>query len=101
MADTVAAAVRDIDGVAELHGGLFGEVGTYLPGRRVLGVRLDVVGNAEIHVVLRWGFSIPATADAVRRRVWGLVPGVVDVVVDDVTQRWEPSGGRRSEEGVT
>ena len=39
-ADVVAAAVRSVPGVAGLHAGMFGEVGTYLPGRRVAGIRI-------------------------------------------------------------
>ena len=37
--DLLAAAVRAVPGVAALHPGMFGEVGTYLPGRRVPGIR--------------------------------------------------------------
>ncbi len=40
LADEVAAAVLSVDGVVGLHGGMFGEAATYLPGRRVTGVRL-------------------------------------------------------------
>lgn len=83
-AETVAAAVRAVPGVAGLYGGLFGEVATHLAGRRVAGVRIDDYGNAEVHVVLRWGHPVPATAYAVRRAVARLVPGGVHVVVDDV-----------------
>lgn len=87
LADAVAEAVRAVDGVAELYGGLFGEVGTYLPDRRVPGVRLDERGSAEVHVVVHWGAAVPATADAVRRSVSRLVPGTVDVMVEDVEAR--------------
>ncbi|MFD4183444.1 hypothetical protein ACFWPB_20405, partial [Rhodococcus sp. NPDC058514] len=41
-ADLIADAVLAVPGVAGLHGGMFGEVATYLPGRRVLGVALCV-----------------------------------------------------------
>ena len=40
LADSIAAAVLAVPGVAALHPGMFGEVGTYLPGRRVTGVRI-------------------------------------------------------------
>lgn len=83
-AEVVAAAVRAVPGVAGLYGGLFGEVATHLPGRRVLGVRIDDGGNAEVHVVLHWGYPVPATSFAVRRAVARLVNGSVHVVVDDV-----------------
>ncbi|TDC49414.1 Asp23/Gls24 family envelope stress response protein [Jiangella ureilytica] len=84
LAELVAAAVRAVPGVAGLYGGLFGEVATHLPGRRVLGVRIDDGGNAEVHVVLHWGHPVPATAYAVRRAVARLVHGGVHVVVDDI-----------------
>lgn len=83
-AETVAATVLAVPGVAGLYGGLFGEVATHLAGRRVPGVRIDDLGNAEVHVVVRWGHPVPATAYAVRRAVSRLVPGGVHVVVDDV-----------------
>lgn len=97
VADAIAGAVLAVDGVAGLYGGLFGEIGTYLPGRRVPGVRVDATGNAEVHVVLRWGAPVPATADAVRLAVSLLVPGTVHVVVDDVAAAGgvvEPDGRR-------
>ena len=37
--DAVAAAVRGCAGVAGLDGGQFGEVASYLPGRKVAGHR--------------------------------------------------------------
>ena len=35
-ADTVAGIARAVPGVTRLHPGRYGEVGTYLPGRRVV-----------------------------------------------------------------
>jgi hypothetical protein len=54
--DAVARAVRACAGVSELAGGRFGEVASYLPGRRVPGVTVlpDAVG---IHVKARWGVA--------------------------------------------
>lgn len=89
VADLVAAAVRRVPGVADLHGGSFGEVATYLPGRRVPGVRIrdDL---SEVHVVTLWGAPVPATADAVRAAVEPIVGTPVHVVVEDVV---DPSAG--------
>ncbi|MFY0407499.1 hypothetical protein [Solicola sp. PLA-1-18] len=81
--DVVADAVRSVPGVADLHAGSFGEVATYLPGRRVAGVRLTDDG-ADVHVVLTWDAPVDATADAVRRAVAAHVTGAVDVTVEDV-----------------
>lgn len=83
LADRVAAAVRAVPGVADLQTGTFGEVATYLPGRRVAGIRvLDDV--AEVHVVLTWGAPVLATADRVRAAVSRLVTTPVDVSIEDV-----------------
>ncbi len=83
LADRVAAAVLTVRGVIGLHGGMFGETATYLPGRRVPGVRLteDVT---DIHLSLAYGSPIAATAQQVRTAVAALVTGPVDVTVEDV-----------------
>lgn len=88
--DSVAEAVRAVDGVADLHSGVLGEVATYLPGRRVAGIRLDDDGGAEVHVSLTWGADVAATVTAVRSAVAGVVGLPVDVVVEDVVH--EPAG---------
>lgn len=83
LIDRVQAAVLAVPGVADLHGGVFGEAGTYLPGRKVAGVRLreDV---AEVHVTLEHGPSVPETADRIRAAVSALVDTPVHVMVEDV-----------------
>jgi len=92
IADRVAAAVLTVRGVTDLHGGMFGETATYLPGRRVLGVRLteDV---ADIHLTLTYGAPVFATAQQVRAAVAALVPGPVNVTVEDVVPRTDPAVG--------
>lgn len=83
VADLVASAVLAVPGVTALHAGSFGEVATYLPGRRVVGVRLrDEV--AEVHVVVAMGASLLDVADVVRHTVAPLVGTPVQVVVEDV-----------------
>jgi hypothetical protein len=83
LADAVREAVLRVDGVADTHTGTFGEVATYLPGRRVEGVRLRPDG-AEVHVVLAWGAPVGGTADAIRAAVASLTGATVDVVIQDV-----------------
>lgn len=83
LADRVAAAVLAVPGVAGLHTGAFGEVATYLPGRRVEGVRLRP-DRAEVHLVLAWGAAVEPTAAAVRRVATAVAGTVVDVSVEDV-----------------
>lgn len=82
-ADRVAAAVLAVPGVTGLHGGTFG-IGTYLPGRRVTGIRLgDEV--AEVHVTVAMGVRVPAVAEAIVGAVGPFVHTPVDVYVEDVT----------------
>lgn len=83
LADRVAAAVRTVPGVADLHTGAFGEVATHLPGRRVEGVQIRT-DHCAVHVVLYWGSPVLETADRVRSAVTQLVGTRVDVTVEDV-----------------
>lgn len=82
-ADLVRAAVLALPGVADLHTGAFGEVATYLPGRKVDGVRVRPDG-AQVDVVLEWGAPVLATADDVRRVATSITGKPVDVVVQDI-----------------
>jgi uncharacterized alkaline shock family protein YloU len=84
-ADRVAAAVRAVPGVADLHPGMFGEVGTYLPGRRVPGIRIDD-GAVQVHICVVFGPSVRDTAAAVRAAIAAQLPEatVIDVTVEDV-----------------
>ena len=84
--DVEAVAERAVRcrSVARISTGPFGEVATYLAGRRVPGVRLSN-GRLEIHVVACWGAEVPELAGEVRkavRPIAGTVP--IDVHVDDI-----------------
>jgi hypothetical protein len=83
-AEAVAEAVVACPGVVRLGTGAPIEVATYLPGRRVHGVRM-ADGAVEVHVVARPGTVLPDLAEAVRRAVTAVVPVQrVDVYVDDL-----------------
>lgn len=86
LADDIAAAVEAVEGVGELHAGVLGEIGTYLPGRRVAGVRL-LDDGCEVHVTVLFGIPLAEVVDRVRSAVGALVPGAVHVVVEDVVRR--------------
>ena len=86
LAGLIAVAARSVEGVADLHGGMFGEIGTYLPGGRVAGIRI-AGGRVEVHVTLYWDYPVRATADAVRSAVEPLVDQPVYVTVEDLVQR--------------
>lgn len=90
-AERIAAAVLGITGVEGLHAGMFGEVGTYLPGRRIGGVRVadDAI---DIHLVLRFGAAVRPTAAAVRSAIGLLYPDrPVNVTVEDIAPPGERS----------
>ncbi|MGP4017403.1 hypothetical protein [Saccharopolyspora sp. 5N708] len=80
--------------VVRLHGGQFGEIASYLPGRKVVGVRLPDEGAVEVAVVLRLDRSLPEVVAELRSRlaeVLGAVP--VDITVADViTAEESPEG---------
>lgn len=91
-ADTAAGIARAVPGVTGLHPGMFGEVGTYLPGRRVPGVR--VTDNAiDLHLVVASDASVRHTAAAVRQAVSEAFPAAaVNVTIEDIA-----TGPRRSD----
>ena len=86
LSEQIAAAALSVEGVAGLHGGMFGEIGTYLPGGRVAGIRI-AGERVEVHVTVYWEYAVRATADAVRSAVEPLVDQPVYVTVEDVVQR--------------
>lgn len=89
-AEAVADAARSCPGVVRLASGSPVEVATYLPGRRVHGVRFDD-GVVEVHVVASPGTVLPDLARAIRKAVAAVVPdSTVDVYVDDL--ELEPEG---------
>ncbi len=81
----VAAAVAAVPGVVRLTGGALDGIASYLPGERVLGVRLSPE-RAEVHVVIGVDATVVSVADAVRVAVIGALGRTVpvDVHVDDV-----------------
>lgn len=93
LADDLAAAVLTVPGVVRLHAGALGEIGTYLPGRRVAGIRLgsgsDGEGPTEVHVVLQPDVDVRSVAQAVHVVARDLLsaagaPAGVRVHVDDL-----------------
>jgi hypothetical protein len=82
--DAVAQATRGCRGVEDLHGGFPGEVATYLPGRRLAGVR---VGSHAVEVQVRaaWNTPVQQIADGIRAAVAPLAGGrTVDVIIGDL-----------------
>jgi uncharacterized alkaline shock family protein YloU len=82
-ADRIAAIVTAVEGVAGLHAGMFGEVATYLPGRRVSGIRIGQ-DRVDIHVSLLLTAPVRDTATAIQRAVAAITALPVDVTVEDL-----------------
>lgn len=83
-AELAARAALAVPEVAGLHGGEFGEIATYLPGRRVTGVRLGD-DHCSVHVTVRYPADLFATAERVRAAVHAVVGIPVDVTIEDLT----------------
>ncbi|MDQ2708986.1 MAG: hypothetical protein M3Z25_15725 [Actinomycetota bacterium] len=82
--DLIAAAVHGCPVVAALHAGRFGEVATYLPGRRVTGVQIKA-GGVAVHLVGRYPHSVTVIDQSVRSALSGLTAGLrVTIVIEDV-----------------
>ncbi|WP_219418699.1 hypothetical protein [Pseudonocardia nigra] len=89
--DRIAAAVLACPQVAGLHGGRFGEVATYLPGRRVTGIRITPT-EVAVHVVARYPAAVTEIDRGIRRALHGRTGGLpVTVVIEDLAV----AGGER------
>ena len=82
-ADDIAALVLAVPDVVRLHAGRFGEVATYLPGRRITGVKLgdDLI---EVHVVVAGRVPVRDTAQLIHAAVATTVATPVHVYVEDI-----------------
>lgn len=82
--DEVAALVLACPSVVRLSGGPDGGAGTYLPGRRLRGVRVSDDGLA-VHLVVRHGPTAQEVAQEVRAALAAVAAGrPVDVVLEEV-----------------
>jgi hypothetical protein len=91
VAESVATIVSAHDGVARLAAGRFGEVATYLPGRRITGVRVSD-DDVEVHIVAR-NVPLPRLGRDVSAAVAAVAgPRRVTVFVDDIDFGEDRSG---------
>ncbi len=82
--DAIATAVLACSTVAGLSGGIAGEVATYLPGRRVTGVRIDD-STVTVHVIGRYGPTMTEISNQATRAVTPLAAGRrVGIVIEDL-----------------
>lgn len=99
--DAVAAAARGCPAVDDLDGGPLGGVATYLPGRRVRGIRI-LDDRIELHVRGVWGQPVSVIAQQLRQALATLSEGrLIDVVLADVTEPDSASAGLSSPSATT
>jgi len=86
LADVISQRVLDHPAVAHLDGGPFGTVASYLPGRRVVGVRVDEESRSVDLVVVLWvGHRVQPVVAELRHAVTEVVgPARVNVTVADL-----------------
>ncbi|MFI5937908.1 hypothetical protein [Actinoplanes sp. NPDC051494] len=82
-ADDICALVLAVPDVVRLHAGRFGEVATYLPGRRITGIRLGD-NLIEVHVVVAGQVPVRETAQLIHAAVATSVATPVHVYIEDV-----------------
>lgn len=91
LAERIAGTVLAHPAVARLHAGPFGTIASYLPGRRVDGVRIAQDGSAvDVAIVvdlsaLENGAPIPVVAQQLRTAIRELTGNArVDVLIVDL-----------------
>lgn len=82
--DAIAAAVRGCPAVDDLDSGPLGGIATYLPGRRVPGIRISE-SRVEVSVRGAWNTPVAEIATQVRSVLAPLTGGrIIDIVLTDV-----------------
>ena len=88
--DAVHDLVALCPGIAGVGSGLPGAMATYLPGRRIPGVRVNP-DSIELEVSIRWESSAEQVAALLRSRLGRLVAGRrIDVTFVDIELPREP-----------
>ena len=88
--DAVHAAVAACPGVARVGSGSLASLTTYLPGRRVPGIRINP-DSVELEVTAEWGSPIASLSRDVHAAVVGLVNDRrVDITIADIVLPDEP-----------
>lgn len=86
-AQRLADRILSVPGVADLHSGMFGEVGLLFPGARVPGLRVEgrEQTRLQVHIVLDLATApdVSQVASAVRAAAAEVTDDPVDVIVAD------------------
>lgn len=89
LAEAVSAAVEGVPGVSGLYGGAFGEIATYLPGRRIAGIRIGE-SDGEVHITVDLTSGLLKVAEEVHLVASATAGRPMSVVVEDVTAAVAP-----------
>ena len=82
--DAVHAAVSNCPGVAGVGSGTLAALTTYLPGRRIPGIRINPE-SIELEIVANWDATAAAIGRHIRAAIAGLVSGRrVDITIADI-----------------
>ena len=82
--DAVHTAVTGCPGVADVGGSSLAALTTYLPGRRVPGIRINT-DTVEVEVVAEWNMNMITIAGGIRRALVSIVGGRrVDITIVDI-----------------
>ncbi len=90
VAMIAAFAAMEVEGVASLAGNTTTEILNKMGRKRLGGVRVEVEDGAvraNISVVLKYGFNIPATSSNIQTRVKQAVESMTGLAVTDVNVR--------------
>jgi hypothetical protein len=96
LADSVLASPH----VSSLSEGAFGTVASYLPGRRIPGLRVLPDDRVEVHVVMVWGSTVD-DVEASLLRVFDDPAELAHLVIEDISTPTEqraalPRGARKA-----
>jgi hypothetical protein len=82
-ADVVVELVTKIPGVFGMHGGTAGQVATFLPGRRIPGVRVSAAGN-QVHITLDGSSQVSDVVPLIHDVLATVITGPLDVFIEDI-----------------
>jgi hypothetical protein len=82
--DAVHRAVAACAGVSSVGSGSVAALTTYLPGRRVPGVRINP-DSVELEIVAEWGSTAAGVSNEIRQALVGLTNGrPIDITIADI-----------------
>jgi hypothetical protein len=96
--DALASALLASPHISSLSEGAFGTVASYLPGRRIPGLRVLPDDRVEVHVVMVWGSTVD-DVEASMLRAFDDPAELAHLVIEDVSTGTEeraalPGGAR-------